>query len=155
MSIATETAGARNRGGIGVEVIFRPGDLNAIVVQLVRSYDWDATIIGLTGSVDPIAAANVDPSLGEPSHDRAADGNERSTTSGSAGTPATTRTTPWTSPNERQATGVSSRSGSKRSPKCPRSIPWSWGVKSDIGNVTPQPINDYEIVAILHRLFRS
>ncbi len=49
---------------IGVDVTFKPGDFNTIVTELLKTYKWDAIIIGLTGSVDPISGANVYPSSG-------------------------------------------------------------------------------------------
>ena len=49
---------------IGVDVTFKPGDFNALVTALLKTYKWDAIIIGLTGSVDPISGANVYPSSG-------------------------------------------------------------------------------------------
>jgi hypothetical protein len=39
-------------------------DFNALVGQLVSSYDWNMVVIGLTGSIDPISGVNVYPSDG-------------------------------------------------------------------------------------------
>ncbi len=49
---------------VGVDVTFKPGDFNTLVTALLKTYKWDAIIIGLTGSVDPISGANVYPSKG-------------------------------------------------------------------------------------------
>lgn len=55
---------AQEAANIGIEINFRPGDFNAMVGQLLSSYDWELILIGLTGSVDPISGANVYPSSG-------------------------------------------------------------------------------------------
>ena len=147
---------------IGVEVIFRPGDFNAIVGQLVGSYDWDAIIIGLTGSVDPIAAANVYPSSGnlhmiEPLQSSPRRDWEREVDDIWFGRHRRYNANYTLDEAERAA-------GYRRLQQIwIEEVPWIYtfnpavmvGVKSDIGNVMPQPINEYEIVAILHRLFRS
>ncbi len=45
---------------IGVKVIFRPIDFNTLVSRLTSPpYDWEAVIIGLTGSMDPHFGRNV------------------------------------------------------------------------------------------------
>ncbi|RME13291.1 MAG: ABC transporter substrate-binding protein [Aquificota bacterium] len=45
---------------IGVKVVFRPIDFNSLVSRLTSPpYDWDAVIIGLTGSMDPHFGRNV------------------------------------------------------------------------------------------------
>ena len=49
---------------IGLDVTFKPGDFNAMVGSLTQTFDWEAIVIGLTGSVDPISGANVYPSSG-------------------------------------------------------------------------------------------
>jgi peptide/nickel transport system substrate-binding protein len=49
---------------VGIEIDFTPKDFNALVTQLVASYDWELIIIGLTGGVDPISGGNVYPSDG-------------------------------------------------------------------------------------------
>lgn len=49
---------------IGLDVEFTPKDFNALVTQLVATYDWDLILIGLTGSIDPISGGNVYPSSG-------------------------------------------------------------------------------------------
>ena len=50
--------------GIGLDIEFTPKDFNALVTQLVATFDWDMILIGLTGSVDPISGSNVYPSSG-------------------------------------------------------------------------------------------
>jgi peptide/nickel transport system substrate-binding protein len=49
---------------VGIDIDYQPGDFNALVTQLVATYDWELICIGLTGSVDPISGANVYPSNG-------------------------------------------------------------------------------------------
>ncbi|MEZ0361683.1 MAG: ABC transporter substrate-binding protein [Hydrogenobacter sp.] len=45
---------------IGVKVIFRPIDFNTLVSRLsAPPYEWEAVIIGLTGSLDPYFGRNV------------------------------------------------------------------------------------------------
>ncbi|MCS7284291.1 MAG: ABC transporter substrate-binding protein, partial [Hydrogenobacter thermophilus] len=45
---------------IGVKVIFRPIDFNTLVSKISSPpYDWEAVIIGLTGSLDPYFGRNV------------------------------------------------------------------------------------------------
>ncbi|WP_448587609.1 ABC transporter substrate-binding protein [Thermocrinis sp.] len=45
---------------IGIKVIFRPIDFNALVQRLTTPpYQWEAVIIGLTGSLDPHFGRNV------------------------------------------------------------------------------------------------
>jgi len=45
---------------IGIKVIFRPIDFNSLVSRLTSPpYDWEAVIIGLTGSMDPHFGRNV------------------------------------------------------------------------------------------------
>ncbi len=45
---------------IGIKVIFRPIDFNTLVSKLTSPpYDWEAVIIGLTGSMDPHFGRNV------------------------------------------------------------------------------------------------
>jgi peptide/nickel transport system substrate-binding protein len=49
---------------VGIEINFTPKDFNALVGQLVSSYDWELILIGLTGVVDPISSSNTYPSSG-------------------------------------------------------------------------------------------
>ena len=49
---------------VGIDVTFKPEAFNELVTRLVASYDWQMILIGLTGSVDPVASANVYPSYG-------------------------------------------------------------------------------------------
>lgn len=45
---------------IGIKVLFRPIDFNTLVSKLTAPpYDWEAVIIGLTGSMDPHFGRNV------------------------------------------------------------------------------------------------
>jgi peptide/nickel transport system substrate-binding protein len=62
VSIVTQIAQEAN--AIGIEVVEDIVDFNALVGQLIGSYDWELVVIGLTGSIDPITSANVFPSSG-------------------------------------------------------------------------------------------
>ena len=44
---------------IGIEVNFQAIDFNNLVTRLMSNYDWEAVIIGLTGSMDPYFGQNV------------------------------------------------------------------------------------------------
>ncbi len=44
---------------IGIEVNFQSIDFNNLVTRLMSNYDWEAIIIGLTGSMDPYFGQNV------------------------------------------------------------------------------------------------
>ncbi|NPA58101.1 MAG: ABC transporter substrate-binding protein, partial [Aquificae bacterium] len=44
---------------IGIQVNFQAIDFNNLVSRLMSSYDWEAVIIGLTGSIDPYFGQNV------------------------------------------------------------------------------------------------
>ena len=62
--VSIVTAIAQEADQVGIEIIENPIDFNALVGQLVASYDWELVVIGLTGSLDPITGANVYPSSG-------------------------------------------------------------------------------------------
>ena len=49
---------------VGIEIDFTPKDFNALVTQLVSSYDWELILIGLTGGIEPLSGSNVYPSSG-------------------------------------------------------------------------------------------
>ncbi len=44
---------------IGIDVNFQAIDFNNLVTRLMSNYDWEAVIIGLTGSIDPYFGQNV------------------------------------------------------------------------------------------------
>lgn len=48
-----------NLAKLGIDVNFAPMQFNALVGKLVATGDWEAVIIGLTGSVDPASGWNV------------------------------------------------------------------------------------------------
>ncbi len=50
---------------LGIDVHFQPLDFNNLVEKLMYSHDFDAVIIGLTGSVDPNGGKNVWMSSGQ------------------------------------------------------------------------------------------
>lgn len=62
--VAIVTQFAADAQAVGVDVTENPIDFNALVGQLVSSYDWELVVIGLTGDVDPISGTNVYPSSG-------------------------------------------------------------------------------------------
>ena len=55
---------AQEAQAVGIDVDFQPVDFNVVVTSLMDTYEWDATLIGLTVSVDPIGGVNVYPSTG-------------------------------------------------------------------------------------------
>ncbi len=55
---------AEDAAAVGIQVQFKPEDFNTMVGKLLTGQNWDAIIIGLTGSVDPISGSNVYPSNG-------------------------------------------------------------------------------------------
>jgi peptide/nickel transport system substrate-binding protein len=61
---AIGTLFAEDAASVGIQVNFRPEDFNTMVGKLLAGQGWDAIIIGLTGSVDPISGSNVYPSSG-------------------------------------------------------------------------------------------
>ena len=50
---------------IGIDVHFQPLDFNNLVEKLLNTHDFDAVIIGLTGSIDPNGGKNVWKSSGQ------------------------------------------------------------------------------------------
>ena len=50
---------------LGIKVNFQAVEFNSLVGKLMASYDWDSTIIGLTGGVEPHFGKNVWSSSGQ------------------------------------------------------------------------------------------
>jgi len=50
---------------LGIDVHFQPLDFNNLVEKLLHTHDFDAVIIGLTGSIDPNSGRNVWMSSGQ------------------------------------------------------------------------------------------
>jgi peptide/nickel transport system substrate-binding protein len=50
---------------LGIDVHFQPLDFNNLVEKLLHTHDFDAVIIGLTGSIDPNSSKNVWMSSGQ------------------------------------------------------------------------------------------
>ena len=50
---------------LGIDVHFQPLDFNNLVEKLLNTHDFDAVIIGLTGSIDPNGGKNVWKSSGQ------------------------------------------------------------------------------------------
>ena len=46
-------------GAIGLDVDFRTVDFGDMVGQLTATYDWEAMVVGLTGSPDPFGGMTV------------------------------------------------------------------------------------------------
>lgn len=145
---------------IGIEVNFRPGDFNAIVGQLLGSFDWDAIIIGLTGSVDPISGANVYPSSGNlhmshpfqesPLRDWEQEVDDIWFGRGELNANYTL--------DEAERTAGYHRLQEIWIEQAPWIFTFNPAVMvasaADVGNMMPQPINGFEAVAITSRLFR-
>ncbi len=151
---------AQEAAEVGVEVNFQPGDFNAIVGQLTGGFDWDAIIIGLTGSVDPISGANVYPSSGnlhmiEPLQEEPRRDWEREVDDVWFGRHPEYNAN-YTLDEDERAEGYR-----RLQEIWIEQIPWIYtfnpavmaGVDSEFGNVMPQPINGYEITDILHRIY--
>ncbi len=49
---------------IGIQVNFRPIDFNTLVTNLASTRDWEAVLLGFTGSIEPNASANLWTSQG-------------------------------------------------------------------------------------------
>lgn len=151
---------AQEAAEVGVEVNFQPGDFNAIVGQLTGGYDWDAIVIGFTGAVDPINSANIYPSSGnlhmiEPSQESPRREWEREVDDIWFGRHPELNANYTLDEAERAA-------GYQRLQEIwIEQVPWVYtfnpavmtGVSNEYGNVMPQPISGFEMVAILSRVF--
>ncbi len=146
---------------IGIEITFRPGDFNAIVGQLVGSFDWEAIIIGLTGSVDPISGANVYPSSGNlhmihPLQESPLRDWEQEVDDIWFGRH------PTLNANYTLDEAVRTAGYHRLQEIWIEEVPWVFtfnpavmvAAAADLGNVKPQPINGFEAVAIVPRMFR-
>ena len=145
---------AQEAARIGIEINFSPGDFNALVTQLVATYDWEMILIGLTGSVDPISGANVYPSSGnlhmiEPNQ----------TTPRRAWEVAVDAA--WDEANLTTDEAQRARGFEKIQRAWIENVPWVYtfniatlgGIKNEFGNYFPQPINGYGTIYISDRLF--
>jgi peptide/nickel transport system substrate-binding protein len=139
---------------VGIEVNFNPQDFNALVTQLVATFDWDMILIGLTGSVDPISGQNVYPSSGnlhmiEPNQ----------TTPRRAWEAVVDAA--WDEANLTTSEAQRKSGFEKIQRAWIEEVPWVYtfnaaalgGIKSEFGNYVPQPIDGYGTIYISHRLF--
>ena len=60
-SVRTEITGIIHEGmaAIGLDVDFQIVEFSTMVAQLTGTYDWEALVVGLTGSPDPFGGMNV------------------------------------------------------------------------------------------------
>ena len=139
---------------VGIEINFNPMDFNAMVTQLLDTYDWELILIGLTGSVDPISGANVYPSSGnlhmiEPLQTAPRRAWERAVDAA------------WDEANLTTSEAQRVRGFEKIQRAWIEEVPWVYtfnaaslgAIKSEYGNYYPQPITDYNTLRISERLF--
>ena len=145
---------AQDARAVGIEINTNPMDFNALVGQLVASFDWEMILIGLTGSVDPISGQNVYPSSGnlhmiEPNQTSPRRDWERRVDEA------------WIYANNTTDEEQRKRGFQTIQEIWIEEVPWVYtfnpalmsAVKEEFGNVFPQPINGFETIDIAHRLF--
>jgi peptide/nickel transport system substrate-binding protein len=145
---------AQEAGAVGIEINFNPMDFNALVGQLVASYDWELILIGLTGSVDPISGQNVYPSTGnlhmiEPLQTSPRRDWERRVDEA------------WIVANNTTDEDQRKRGFQTIQEIWIDEVPWVYtfnaalmgAAKSEYANVFPQPIDGFGIIYIAERLF--
>lgn len=145
---------AQEASRVGIEINVNPIDFNALVGQLVASYDWEMILIGLTGSVDPISGQNVYPSSGnlhmiEPNQASPRREWERQVDEA------------WILANNTTDEAQRAEGFQIIQELWIEEVPWVYtfnaatmsAVKSEFGNIFPQPINGYELAYTAHRLF--
>jgi peptide/nickel transport system substrate-binding protein len=145
---------AQEAARVGIELNFNPQDFNALVTQLVATYDWNMILIGLTGSVDPISGQNVYPSSGnlhmiEPNQSTAKRAWEQRVDDA------------WVMAN--QTTDEAQRKAGFEiiQREWIDNVPWVYtanianmgAVGAEFGNYYPQPIDGYEIKYIAYRIY--
>jgi peptide/nickel transport system substrate-binding protein len=142
---------ARN---VGIEITPNPIDFNALVGQLVASYDWEMILIGLTGSVDPISGQNVYPSSGnlhmiEPSQESPRRDWERRVDEA------------WVMANNTTDEEQRKEGFQIIQEIWIEEVPWVYtynpalmtAVKEEFGNIYPQPISGYGLAYTSERIF--
>jgi len=151
---AIGTLFAEDAASVGVQVQFKPEDFNTMVGKLLSGQGWDAIIIGLTGSVDPISGSNVYPSSGN-----------LHMTNPNQSSPGTD----WEYEVD-QAWGWANNTTDEEQRKLGFEIiqriwlienPWIFtynasamnAFKNEFGNVYPRPIDGYDWKGILHRMY--
>ena len=145
---------AQEAARVGIEINFNPKDFNAMVTQLVATYDWELILIGLTGSVDPISGQNVYPSSGnlhmiEPNQVTPRRAWERVVDAA------------WDEANLTTSEAQRASGFEKIQRAWIEEVPWVYtfnaaslgGIKNEYGNYLPQPINGYGTIYISDRLF--
>jgi peptide/nickel transport system substrate-binding protein len=139
---------------VGIEINFQPIDFNALVGQLLDTYDWELILIGLTGSVDPISGANVYPSNGnlhmiEPNQESPRRDWEKAVDEA------------WEVANNTTSEAQRVAGYETLQRIWADEIPWVYtynvlvmeAYKSNLGNVIPQPVENYDWEGILHRIY--
>jgi peptide/nickel transport system substrate-binding protein len=138
----------------GIDVTFKPEEFNSLVGKLLSSYDWEMILIGLTGSVDPISGANVYPSSGnlhmiEPNQEEPRRDWEKAVDEA------------WKKAN--QTTDEEQRKeGFVEIQKIwVEQVPWVYtynpaliyAFKNKYGNIKCQPVDDYDWMGIMDRIY--
>ena len=145
---------SQEAAAVGIEINVNPIDFNALVGQLVSSFDWELILIGLTGSVDPISGQNVYPSSGnlhmiEPNQESPRRDWERRVDEA------------WVMANNTTDEEQRKEGFQIIQEIWIDEVPWVYtfnaatmlGVKEEYGNVFPQPINGFGIISQAERLF--
>ncbi len=145
---------SQEAAGVGIEINVNPIDFNALVGQLVGSFDWELILIGLTGSVDPISGQNVYPSSGnlhmiEPNQSSPRRDWERQVDEA------------WILANNTTDEDQRKEGFQIIQELWIENVPWVYtfnaalmtAVKEEYGNVYPQPIDGFGMINISDRLY--
>ena len=145
---------AQEASRVGIEINVNPIDFNALVGQLVASYDWELILIGLTGSVDPISGQNVYPSSGnlhmiEPNQTTARREWEQIVDDA------------WIMANNTTNEDQRKEGFQIIQEQWIEEVPWVYTFNAatmtaageEFGNVFPQPINGFGMISIAERLY--
>ena len=139
---------------IGIDMSFQPEDFNSLVTKLLSGENWEAILIGLTGSVDPISGANVYPSSGnlhmiEPNQESPRRAWEAEVDAA------------WKVANNTTDEAQRTRGWETIQRIWADELPWIYtfnaallgAYKTKFGNVYPQPVSGYGWDGIVHRLY--
>jgi peptide/nickel transport system substrate-binding protein len=139
---------------IGIDLSFQPEDFNSLVTKLLSGENWEAILIGLTGSVDPISGANVYPSSGnlhmiEPNQESPRRVWEAEVDAA------------WKVANNTTDEAQRTRGWETIQRIWADELPWIYtfnaallgAYKTKFGNIYPQPVNSYGWDGIVHRLY--
>jgi peptide/nickel transport system substrate-binding protein len=145
---------AQDAAEVGIEIVENAMDFNALVGQLVASYDWNMVVIGLTGSIDPISGVNVYPSDGnlhmiEPNQESPRRDWERRVDDA------------WVEANLTTDEAQRERGFQTIQETWIDEAPWVFtynaaimhAYSDSLGNIFPHPTEDYDWEGILHRLY--